>query len=183
MAPEIVKNGRDLTYEAALELLRKYIRDEKTIHHSEVCAEEARGLAEKMLRKHPELSVDPEKARIGGLLHDIGKSRAGEHEVNSMEILLEEGLPEYANIVVHSYPYEIYLLRGERKPEYLPTSLENKIIIYADFLRDPDGNLVTMEDRIAEIKMRKKDQTQRMKALCLAEPRLLKLKAEIEALL
>jgi len=183
MAPEPAKHRRSLTYEAALNLLRKYIHDEKTIHHSEVCAEEARELAEKMLRKHPELPVDPEKARIGGLLHDIGISRPGEHVVNSKEILLEEGLPEYADIVVHSYPYEIYLLRGEQKPEYLPTSLENKIIIYADFLRDPDGNLVTMEARIAEIKMRKKDQTQRMKALCRAEPRLLKLKEEIEALL
>jgi hypothetical protein len=40
-----------------------------------------------------------------------------------------------------------------------------------------------MEQRIAEIKLRKKDQKERMAALALAEPRLFQLRDEIERLL
>ncbi|GEM_PF-727256 len=172
-----------LTYSEALALLRKYIPDEKTIYHSERCAEKAYELASRIRAKHPDLTLDPEKVRIGALLHDIGKSQPGEHEINSVEILKKEGLPELAELVCHSYPYEILLLRGIEKPEYLPTSLENKIVIYTDYLIDPDGNSTTMEERIREIKTRKKDQIQRMKALTLAEPRLYKLRDEVEGLL
>ncbi|MCX7788382.1 MAG: hypothetical protein N2442_11895, partial [Spirochaetes bacterium] len=67
--------------------------------------------------------------------------------------------------------------------EYLPSSLENKIVIYADYLIDPDGNPTTMEERIQEIKKRKKDQIDRMRALTLAEPRLYRLRDEVEGLL
>lgn len=183
-SPAHVASPRPLpSYEDALELLRKYIPDEKTIYHSERCAELAFRMANRIRANHPDLEIDPEKVRIGALLHDIGKSKPGEHEINSVEILREEGYPELAEIVCHSYPYEILLLRGIEKPEYLPTSLENKIVIYTDYLIDPDGKLTTMEERIQEIKTRKKDQVQRMKALTLAEPRLYRLRDEIEGLL
>jgi putative nucleotidyltransferase with HDIG domain len=140
-------------------------------------------MALRIRKNHPEIPLDPEKVRIGALLHDIGKALPGEHEINSVEILKKEGYPQIAEIVCHSYPYEILLLRGIERPEYLPTSLENKIVIYADYLIDPDGNSTTMEERIQEIKTRKKDQLQRMKALTLAEPRLFRLRDELEALL
>ncbi len=172
-----------ITYERALFLLKKYIKDEKTLAHSIVCSRKAYEMAEKIHLNHPDLLVDPEKVRIGALLHDIGKSRPGEHEVNSVEILREEGLNDLADIVCHSYPYEIFLLKGQERPEYLPRSLENKIIIYADYLIDQEAKEVPMEQRIAEIKLRKKDQKERMAALALAEPRLFQLRDEIERLL
>ncbi|HAP55907.1 MAG: HD domain-containing protein [Spirochaetales bacterium] len=171
------------SYEEALRLLRSYVSDEKTLKHSIACAETAFEMAETIHRRHPELPLDPEKVRVGGLLHDIGKARPGEHELNSVAILREEGIPELADIVLHSYPYEIFLCKGEERPEYLPRSLENKIVVYADFLRDQEAREVGMEERIAGIRARKRDETERMAALKLAEPRLLRLKDEIEALL
>ncbi|MCX7788576.1 MAG: HD domain-containing protein, partial [Spirochaetes bacterium] len=152
-----------LSYSEALELLRRYDLDAKTIYHSERCAEKAYELAFQIHSKHPDLPLDPEKVRIGALLHDIGKAQPGEHEINSVEILQKEGFPELAKIVCHSYPYEILVLKGSHRPEYLPSSLENKIVIYADYLIDPDGNPTTMEERIQEIKKRKKDQIDRMR--------------------
>ena len=178
-----IKTGSLPSYSQALELLKKYVPDKKTIYHSERCAEVAYAMALRVRKNHPEIPLDPEKVRIGALLHDIGKALPGEHEINSVEILKKEGYPWLAEIVYHSYPYEILLLRGIERPEYLPTSLENKIVIYADYLIDPDGNSTTMEERIQEIKTRKKDQLQRMKALTLAEPRLFRLRDELEALL
>lgn len=182
MAPETGSKER-FGYPEALALLKTYVGEGKTLSHSLAVAEVAYGMAKRIHAAHPELPVDPEKVRLGGVLHDIGKSRPGEHEVNSVEILREEGLPELADIVLHSYPYEIFLRRGEVHPEYLPTSLENKIVIYADYLRDQENRPVTMAERIAEIKERKKDQTERMAALTSAEPRLYRLRDEIEALL
>jgi len=172
-----------ISYEKALALLEKYIKDEKTLAHSIACSKKAYEMAEKIHANHPDLQVSPQKVRIGALLHDIGKSRPGEHEINSVEILREEGLSDLSDIVCHSYPYEIFLMKGQERPEYLPHSLENKIIIYADYLIDQEAKEVTMEQRIDEIKLRKKDQKDRMAALVLAEPRLFQLRDEIERLL
>lgn len=61
-------------------------------------------MALRIRKNHPEIPLDPEKVRIGALLHDIGKALPGEHEINSVEILKKEGYSRLAEIVCHSYP-------------------------------------------------------------------------------
>jgi len=183
MARKTGNAKRIMPYNQALSLLKKYIKDEKTQKHSIACSKTAYEIAKTIHDKRPNLPVDPEKVRIGGLLHDIGKARSGEHELNSVDILNEEGLPDISAIVLHSYPYEIFLLRGSKRPEYLPSSLENKIIVYADLVIDQEARRVTMEERLADIRSRKKDEKERMAALALAEPRLSALRDEVEGIL
>ena len=81
-----------ITEQEALELLKKYTLPQQVIDHckgvSAICFE----MANKILAKHPDLPIAPEKVKIAGLLHDIGKSQPGIHEINTVHILKKEGL-------------------------------------------------------------------------------------------
>jgi putative nucleotidyltransferase with HDIG domain len=164
----------------AIGLLERYGLTQGRIRHSRGVAAFAHKLALKIAAAHPELAVDPAKVRLAGLLHDIGRSRPGDHEINSVEILEKEGLPELAALVMHGTIYEIMQLRGLDNPALLPGSVENKIVAYADARhRNHD---VTLEDRMAEITQRRKNDLEKIKSLEMAKPRFLAMEKELFAL-
>jgi hypothetical protein len=138
-------------------------------------------IAKKIKKKHPELDINPDKIKIAWLLHDIGKGRDGHHELNSAKILQEEWLHEIADIIIHGFVYELFLLEWKEKKEYLPKTIENKILVYADLLFHQEE--VTLHERIKEIRDRKKHETKKIKALEMAEIRIHQIAQEIENLM
>lgn len=175
-----------LTKRDALKLFHKHLpkhleKSQWIKHHSMGVSNIAFEIAKKIKKKHPELNIHPHKVKIAWLLHDIGKARDGNHELNSAKILREEGLHEIADIIIHSFVYELFLLEWKEIKEYLPQTIENKIIVYADFLFHKEE--VTIHERIIEIKERKKHETKRIKALELAEKRLHQIAQEIQSLM
>jgi hypothetical protein len=174
-----------ITKYKALEILLKHTKHLPSRNgfknHVTWVSEIAFRIANKIKKKHPELDINPNKIRIAWLLHDIGKGRDGHHELNSAEILREEWLHEIADIIIHGFVYELFLLEWKDIKEYLPKTIENKIIIYADLLFHQEE--VTLHERIKEIKDRKKHETKKIKALELAEFRLHEMAKEIENLM
>jgi HD superfamily phosphodiesterase len=170
-----------ISEQQALDLLIKYEIPEDRIAHSKGVAQFAFNLASKILEKHPLLPVSPPKVKIAGLLHDIGRSQPGDHEVNSVHILRDLGLNEIACIVIHGTIYEMMKLRGEDRPELLPRTLENKIVAYADtrFRLEP----ITLKERIDEISVRRKDEPEKMASLTMAAPRFYALEKELQDLM
>ena len=78
---------------------------------------------------------------VGGLLHDIGRSRTHEvdHAVVGAEILKEMGMIEALVLVVERHigagiPADEAVELGLPEKHYLPESLEEKIVAYADKL-------------------------------------------------
>jgi len=137
----------------ALELLKTHGLDKGRIEHSILVSEFAFDLANKIHSRHPTLELSPEKVRIAALLHDIGRSEPGDHEINSVAILKREGFPDLAAIVMHGSMYEISVVRGNPDPTLLPQTLENKIVAYSD-ARCKD-KLLSLQDRFDEILSRR----------------------------
>jgi putative nucleotidyltransferase with HDIG domain len=164
----------------ALALLHKYHIAEKRIAHSIVVADFAYALASRIRAAHPSLQVDPTTVKIAALLHDIGRSREGDHEINSVDILNEEGLHEIAAIVIHGTIYEIIRLRGRDDPSLLPRTLENKIVAYAD-ARCKDRP-IEMQERWAEIEERRSGEPEKIASLRLAKNRFFALERELKEL-
>lgn len=169
-----------ITENEALALLRRYVDDEKRIAHCTAVAEFACDLASRILEKHPGLPVNPQKVRIAGLLHDIGRGLPGDHEANSVDILKKEGLGDVAGIVMHGTLYEIRKLRGLDDRSLLPQTLENKIVAYADArvkLRP-----MSLEERWADIEKRRGNDAEKMGSLRMAQARFYALERELTGL-
>jgi putative nucleotidyltransferase with HDIG domain len=170
-----------ITVQQAIALLRKHGLDESRIAHSQAVAELAFGLATGIHARNPSLDVNPEKVRVAALLHDIGRSIAGDHEVNSVDLLNIEGLADLAAIVMHGSLYEISVLRGKADPSLLPQSLENKIVAYAD-ARCKD-KVVSLQERFNEILSRRAMEREKVASVTLAMPRYFALERELLGLL
>ena len=166
-----------IDHASALALLRSYGLKEKRIEHSIGVAEFAQKLAERIASRHPELEIDPAKVSIAGLLHDIGRSRDGDHELNSIDILRAEGLSEIAAMVMHGTLYEMGIMRGEENPDHLPHSIENKIVAYADARFRLE--VISLKERIDDIKARYADNPVKVKAVETARLRFLEMEKEL----
>ncbi len=169
-----------ITEKNALELLHKYAISPQRIEHCIGVAEFAFDLATRIHKNHPDLSIDPVKIKRAGLLHDIGRCQPGDHELNTLSILKQEGLDDIAAITIHGSIYEIMLLRGIDNPELLPKTIENKIVAYADSRFN--YRLVTLQERWAEIESRRKDETEKIKSLRMSKKRFIEMEKEIESL-
>lgn len=165
----------------AIELLKKYKLPDPRIAHSRGVAAFAYDIALKINKKHPEISLDPQKVKIAALLHDIGRSLPGDHEPNTIKILRLEGLEEIASVTMHGSYYEIMLLRGIDDPQLKPRTIENKIVAYADacFKDHP----VSMEERWTEIELRRKDEKEKIESLSMAKKRFKQMEKELKGLL
>lgn len=164
----------------ALKLLQKYKLPQYRINHSLGVAKVAHDLALKIHSKHPGLPVDPQKVKLAGLLHDIGRAQPGDHEINTVNILRTEGLDDLADITMHGSYYEIMLIRGIDNPEFIPQTLENKIVAYADacFKDHP----VSMQERWKEIELRRSKESEKIESLKMAKSRFLKMEKELRLL-
>ena len=133
------------TYKQALSLLRKYNLQKYKTSHSKQVAKTAKDIATKISSKHPELKIDVNLVEIAALLHDIDSAqnikKTGDHGKIAKQILEKEGIdPQIAKIAL-THPVDAII-----DPARPPTSLEEKIVAYADKLVKKD-KITTLDKR------------------------------------
>lgn len=157
--------------EDAINLLKKHSSDEKSLKivldHSKAVQKVALRIAKKVMDNG--YLVDIDFIKTASLLHDIGRfncppgKRSVEHGVEGAEILLKENLPEEALVAARHIGGGISKedIKEQKLPlaeeDYIPETLEEKIITYADQLifEDSEGNFVregTVEERMEDRK-------------------------------
>lgn len=155
--------------EQAIELLRKNNCPPVVVHHSEIVADVALEIATKLQNKGRKINLKLVEA--GALLHDIGRSKT--HKVNhgivGAEIVQAEGLPEpVANIVKRHVGGGISAQEaagfGWPKDVYVPQTLEEKIVSYADKLID-NSKRVSIDLEIQRLSVEHKDAAERVRKL------------------
>jgi uncharacterized protein len=141
--------------EQALILLCESQCSSKVIKHCKAVAKLALKIAEACKQKG--LNVDLQLVEIGALLHDIGRSKTHtvHHAVVGAEILETNGLPESVIAIIKRHvgggitAGEAEKL-GWPKDVYVPLTLEEKIVSYADKLIK-NSNPVPIEIAIEEL--------------------------------
>jgi uncharacterized protein len=156
--------------EQALQLLRESQCSLKVIKHCKAVAKLALETAEACKGKG--LNVDLELVEIGALLHDIGRSKTHSvhHAVVGAEILEATGLPESViSIIKRHVGGGITTSEAEKlgwpKDVYVPLSIEEKIVSYADKLIEKSKR-VPIEVTIEKLaKERRRDAAERVRKL------------------
>ena len=134
----MIKNGNKYpTREECLKILRVQHTPEKVIIHILIVTD----LALKIARRFPEADLDLVEA--GALLHDIGRSISHNvnHAVEGGKIARKLGLPtELVNIIEHhisaGIPADEAGKLGLPVKDYIPRTLEERIVAHADNLVD-----------------------------------------------
>jgi uncharacterized protein len=123
----------------ALRILRQSGCPKNVVKHCEVVAELAMEIGEACQKKG--LNVDLELVEIGALLHDIGRSKTHSvhHAVIGARIAKSVGLPEEVQAIIKRHVGGGITAReaaklGWPKDVYVPQTLEEKIVSYADKL-------------------------------------------------
>ncbi len=123
----------------ALRILRQSGCQRNVVKHCEVVAELAIEIGEACQRRGS--NVDLELVEIGALLHDIGRSKTHSvhHAVIGAKIAGSLGLPEQVLAIIKRHVGGGITAREARKlgwPKdiYVPQTLEEKIVSYADKL-------------------------------------------------
>lgn len=137
-----------------IDLLRKAGLTEEDIVHSVKVAKKAIEIAERIKK-----TLDMEFVGRGALFHDLGKARTHEIEHGKIgaEMGLEIGLPAPINAVMEKHirgglSADEAIELGLPVKDYTLSSLEERIIIYADRLVDiiTDGIVTVKDEREAE---------------------------------
>lgn len=125
--------------EQALQLLREHQCSAEVIRHCEAVTKLALEIASAIKGKG--LKVDSELVEVGALLHDIGRSRTHtvHHAVVGAKIAKSAGLPDsVVSIIKRHVGGGITASEAEKlgwpKDVYVPVTLEEKIVSYADKL-------------------------------------------------
>jgi uncharacterized protein len=125
--------------EQALQLLREHQCSAKAINHCKAVTKLALETANTL--KERGLKIDSELVEVGALLHDIGRSKTHtvHHAVVGAEIAKSAGLPDSVISIIKRHVGG-GITAGEAEklgwPEdvYVPITLEEKIVSYADKL-------------------------------------------------
>jgi uncharacterized protein len=123
--------------EQAIEILRKHNCSPRVIEHCQAVAALALQIAKQLEAKN--YQVNMQLIEAGALLHDLGRSKTHkvDHSIIGAEIAQEEGLPEEIILIIKRHvgagitPEEAQWL-GWPKDNYIPQTLEEKIVCYAD---------------------------------------------------
>jgi len=125
--------------EEAINYLLKSGCSKRVIRHCETVEKLALKIAEACQRKG--LNVNVQLVQIGALLHDIGRSKTHEvdHIVAGAEIAKTLGLPNPIICIIERHigggiPKEEAENLGLPPKDYIPQTLEEKIVSYADKL-------------------------------------------------
>jgi len=125
--------------EQALQFLRQKECPNNVIRHCETVAELAVEIAETCREKG--FDVDLELVEIGALLHDIGRSKTHSvhHAIIGATIAKSLGLPEQVQAIIKRHVGGGITAReaeklGWPKDIYIPQTLKEKIVSYADKL-------------------------------------------------
>lgn len=123
----------------ALKLLFKVGCSRSVIRHCKAVAAVATGIAEACRKKG--LNVDVKLVEIGALLHDIGRSKTHSvhHAMAGVEIARSLNLPEPIVSIIERHvgggiTVEEAKRIGWQPKSYIPQTLEEKIVSYADLL-------------------------------------------------
>ena len=135
-----------------IKLIDKYYADSPELRHILVThSEQVRDRALQIIDAHPDWNVDREFVAEAAMLHDIGIIHCNapkiycvgphhyiEHGFLGAEMLREEGLPQHALVAERHTGSGITMEQVIREDlpipvqDYLPVSLEERIICYAD---------------------------------------------------
>lgn len=137
----------------AIELLKQSGCSPRVIQHCETVAKLAVKIA-KILQKN-RYKVDVELVEIGALLHDIGRSKTHSvnHAIAGARIAEDSSLPESVIRIIERHvgagiPQDEAEKLGWPKKSYMPQTLEERIVNYADKLIE-GIHRVSMEQSIA----------------------------------
>lgn len=153
--------------DAALKMLKGAGADDHVIAHCKAVSALAVKIASKSRKP-----VDMELVEIGGLLHDIGRSNTHgiTHAIEGAKIAKSLGLPdEIINIIerhIGAGVVEADAVRlGLPKKNYVPETLEEKIVAHADNLMSGDKRAPVSEAVEKLVRKREFDGAKRMLAL------------------
>jgi uncharacterized protein len=129
----------------AVALLIKSGCSEEVIEHSKTVAEYARKIALNIKRcaekKGLPVNIDVDAVFIGGLLHDIGRSKTHgiDHAVVGARLAIENGLNDKVVYIIERHigagiTKEEAAHLGLPVKDYLPGTIEEKIVAHADNL-------------------------------------------------
>ncbi|MGD6935016.1 MAG: HDIG domain-containing metalloprotein [Candidatus Bathyarchaeia archaeon] len=125
------------TREQAIEILQRNGCAPKVIAHCQAVASLALEIAEKFKAKN--YPVNLALVEAGALLHDLGRSKTHsvQHAFEGMKLAQAEGLPEEVICIIKRHvgagiTDEEAQWLGWPKDNYIPQSLEEKIVCYAD---------------------------------------------------
>ena len=121
-----------------VEILKRLNCPTHLINHS-------KAVCKKALKLSSNFDVDIELVKTGALLHDIGRSKTNgiDHAVVGAEILKNMGFPDsVANIALRhigaGIPKKEAIQLGLPPKDYIPLTLEEKIVAHADNLTHRD---------------------------------------------
>jgi len=146
------------TEDEAINLLRKVGCSKNVINHCIAVSKLATDLAKKLVEKG--IKVDLQLVKVGALLHDIGRARTHtvDHVIVGSEIAKSLRLPKSVISIIERHvgggiTDEEAEKLGWPKGVYMPQTLEEKLVCYADKLID--GNkVVTIERTIEEFSLK-----------------------------
>ena len=148
--------------EQAIELLRENHCPTIVIRHSEMVAELALEIADKLEKKG--VKVNRELVEVGSLLHDLGRSKSNgvDHGLVGANMATSEGLLEpLVDIIKRHVGGGITAEEAEKfgwpKDVYIPVTLEEKIVSYADKLID-HSRRVSIDLEIKKLKKEHKNE-------------------------
>jgi uncharacterized protein len=145
-----------LTREQALQILREVSCSSGVVNHCLAVEREALKIAREIQDNgHP---IDLKLVEIGALLHDVGRSRTHgvSHGVIGGEILRSRGLGEFVGFAENhlgaGIPAEEAREVGLPERDFLPRTLEEKVITYADKLISR-GHTISYDEALDRFKM------------------------------
>ncbi len=144
-----------LSREQALAILRENNCPPHVIQHCKAVTELALETARKLENRG--FKVDSKLIEAGALLHDLGRSKTHtvDHAVEGAKIAESAGLPEAVVLIIKRHvgggitSQEAEKL-GWPKDVYVPLSLEEKIVSYAD-KRIGNSHRIPIEDTIEQL--------------------------------
>ena len=136
---------QNLNEKDAIALLIKCGCSRDVIEHSKTVAEYARDIAKSIInnakKKGHSINIDMDVVFLGGLLHDIGRSKTHgiDHAVAGAAIALQNGFGEKVVNIIERHigagiTMEEAAVLGLPKKDYLPVTVEEKIVAHADNL-------------------------------------------------
>jgi uncharacterized protein len=139
--------------ETTIRLLEKSSCPPNVIQHCKTVAKLAVKMARILQKKG--YNVNIELVEIGALLHDIGRSKTHsvDHAIAGAQITKSAGLPDTITRIIERHvgggiPQDEAEKLGWSKKDYLPETLEERIVTYADKLID-GNHRVSIDETIA----------------------------------
>jgi uncharacterized protein len=131
------------SYAEALEILHKLGCSDELIRHCMLVSKIGEDIA--YTCKSKGVDVDVNLVVVGGLLHDIGRSQTHsiQHGVFGSQLARKMGLTQRLILIIERHigagiPSEEAVLLGLPERDYIPRSLEERIVAYADKLVSGD---------------------------------------------